>query len=116
MKFCDYCDNMLYPKVDDDTFKNYCKNCNTTFEREDKCVFKQNYDKKSFSSHSFINKYISIDPRNPRSNKIPCINEDCDTNTKGTEKEVIYMKYESDEMKFAYCCAVCKTTWLSSNE
>ena len=54
MKFCNYCDNMLYPKVDD-TFKNYCKNCNTEFEREDKCVYKQNYDKKTYSSLSYIN-------------------------------------------------------------
>ena len=53
MKFCNYCDNMLYPKVDD-TFKNYCKNCNTEFEREDKCVYKQNYDKKTYSSLSYI--------------------------------------------------------------
>ena len=115
MKFCNYCDNMLYPKVDD-SFKNYCKNCNTEFEREDKCVYKQNYDKKTYSSLSYINDYIFDDPRNPRINNITCINDECDTNTKGTEKEVIYIKYDKNDMKFIYCCAVCKKIWVSSNE
>lgn len=122
MNFCENDDNMLYIKIDDedDTLKYYCKLCLTEYSlgdinKESKCVYKQNYNTKFYSYRTYVNDNIYNDPTLPRINNLKCINENCDTNTKGTPKEVIYIKYDKNDMRYLYCCTVCKTKWTSSN-
>lgn len=122
MNFCENDDNMLYIKIDDEdeTLKYYCKLCLSEYSLEDlnkgsKCVYKQNYNTNDYSFRTYVNDNIYDDPTLPRINNLKCINEKCDTNTKGTPKEVIYIKYDRLGMKFLYCCAVCKHKWTSSN-
>ena len=41
-----------------------------------------------------------------------CPNENCPTNTgKEKNKEVIYIKYDSDNMRFIYLCCHCQECW-----
>ena len=120
MFFCENCDNMLYIKVDEnDGLKYSCKLCLSEYNlselnKDNKCVYKQNYDTNSYSYKTHVNDNIFNDPTLPRINNLDCINKNCPTYTQGKDKEILYIKYSKKDLKFIYCCTVCKTKWTSS--
>ena len=120
MFFCTNDNNMLYIKIDkDEKLKYYCKLCLSEYKlnelnKKDKCVYKQNYNTNSYSYVTHTNDNIFNDPTLPRINNLDCINKDCETHTKGKDKEILYIKYSKKDLKFIYCCTVCKTKWTSS--
>ena len=93
MEFCEICDNMYNIKIDRDNDDKIIYSCKSRIE-------------------DFVNQYTHLDPTLPRVNNMDCPNEKCPTNT-GTEKnkEVIYIKYDSDNLKFVYLCCHCKQCW-----
>tara|TARA_Y100000389_G_C17306022_1_gene435461 strand:- start:223 stop:597 length:375 start_codon:yes stop_codon:yes gene_type:complete len=120
MYFCENDDNMLYIKINENEgLKYYCKLCLSEYKldelnKKDKCVYKQNYNTGSYSHVTHINDNIFNDPTLPRINNMECINKNCETHTKGKDKEILYIKYSKKDLKFVYCCTVCKTKWSSS--
>ena len=58
-----------------------------------------------------INKDLCHDPTLPKVNNILCPNDDCPTNKDGTPKEVVYLKYDKDNLKYLYMCCVCHHSW-----
>lgn len=120
MFFCENDDNMLYIKINENEgLKYYCKLCLSEYKLEElnkknKCVYKQNYDTNTYSHITHINDNIFNDPTLPRINNLDCINKDCETHTKGKDKEILYIKYSKKDLIFIYCCTVCKTKWTSS--
>ena len=124
MFFCENDDNMLYIKIDDDSnLIYYCKLCGEEYninqlnkdEKNKNCVYKQNYQTKNYSYKTFINKNMFKDPTLPRVKDLKCPYVDCESNTQGKDKEVIYIKYNSQDMAFLYCCTLCEKKWTSSN-
>ena len=124
MFFCENDDNMLYIKIDDDSnLIYYCKLCGEEYninqlnkdEKNKNCVYKQNYQTKNYSYKTFINKNMFKDPNLPRVKDLKCPYADCESNTQGKDKEVIYIKYNSQDMAFLYCCTLCEKKWTSSN-
>jgi DNA-directed RNA polymerase subunit M/transcription elongation factor TFIIS len=124
MFFCDNDDNMLYIKIaDDNSLVYYCKLCGEEYkisdleqdEKSRNCVYKQNYQTKNYSYKTFINKNMFKDPTLPRIKDIKCPYEECESNTQGKDKEVIYLKYNTQDMAFLYCCTLCEKKWTSSN-
>ena len=116
MKFCSKCDFMLYVKITDEKNLIYeCKNCGFHNEHsktdEDNCIYSRDYKTDKISYSWMINKNLCDDPTLPRVNNIPCPNDDCQTNTLNTPKEVIYIKFNKTNLKYFYMCCVCKTTW-----
>ena len=118
MEFCNLCENMLYVKIDvqdnKQQLQNYCKNCNFVKDLpNDKSIVivKNNYEKKDKNYEMFINPYIKYDPTLPRVNNIKCINKDCKSKSKDVNNEVIYIKYDNDEMKYLYYCVHCENFW-----
>ena len=61
------------------------------------------------TTKKYSNKIIS------RIKDIKCPYEDCESNTQGKEKEVIYIKYNTQDMAFLYCCTLCQKKWTSSS-
>ena len=126
MYFCENCANMLYIKIDDKEHLQYnCKYCNCVYEvedlskgkskkKDDNCIYKHNHNTDSYSFKTHINDTMFSDPTIPRLNNLKCINDKCPTNTQGVPKEVLYIKYNSEDMLYLYCCAKCKTHWTSS--
>ena len=113
---------MLYIKIDkDEKLKYYCKLCLEEYDLDNlegdnkKCVFKQNYNTNTYSYKTFINDTIYEDPTLPTITNIKCVNVKCPSNN-GTPKKIKYIKYNRDDMKFIYCCCVCKSKWTNSDE
>lgn len=121
MHFCTVCSNMYYLSIDkDDPNKliHYCRHCgneenNISFTNPS--VYKTESISSSQEPTHLINKYTKLDPTLPRVNNILCPNNDCDTNLKGKEKEIIYIRYDETNMKYLYLCSTCDTVWQTND-
>jgi len=120
MEFCKLCDNMLYIKreVTDEQDKliNYCKNCSNSIELKSDnksiLIFENNYEKEKINYKLFVNPYIKYDPTLPRVNNLVCPNNKC-TKKKNEDNEVIYIKYDNENMKYLYYCVYCEEFWVN---
>ena len=140
MKFCIKCDNMYYIGVDADDHNkliHYCRNCkykDETLTSEGACVLNSQLKKGEQKFNHIINKYTKLDPTLPRIYNVKCPNVECKTN-KGTEPrvglaepkvglaeprvglaEVIYVRYDDDQLKYLYICSECDTTWKTNDK
>jgi len=120
MKFCEVCDNMYYIGIDaEDPNKltYYCRNCkhrDTTLTEEGLCVLNTQLKQGEQKFNHIINKYTKMDPTLPRIYNVVCPNPECKTNKSSGEKkpaEVIYIRYDDDNLKYVYICVDCDTTW-----
>lgn len=120
MKFCPNCNNLFYTKIEDDTLMFHCKYCQFSreFNKEDgdsNKVFQNSYKDNSISYREQINEYTHLDPTLPRVNNIDCPNIECVSHSDPSKKEVIYIKYDIDNMNYIYLCCNCRTTWKSDS-
>ena len=113
MYFCKECENMLYIKLNKDTEDKliyYCRKCNyeeTNFSEDNICVLKTNLKKNTIKIDNLINEYTKMDPTLPHIKNIPCPNKDCNPQ----ENDVIYMRYDHNNMKYLYICVHCDHIW-----
>ena len=120
MHFCTNCSNMYYIRINaDDTNKlvYYCRKCGNEDKLiavENVCVSKThtNQSEKTFSH--IVNKYTKLDPTLPRINTVLCPNLDCVTNKDGKSREIIYIRYDTSNMKYIYMCSDCDTVWQTN--
>tara|TARA_B110000259_G_C14016023_1_gene401343 strand:+ start:2026 stop:2367 length:342 start_codon:yes stop_codon:yes gene_type:complete len=110
---------MLYINVEKtedgkNQLKNYCKNCNFSKElsnTKSMSIIETIYEKSENINYKlFINPYIKYDPTLPRVNNIECNNKEC-TKEKDKMNEVIYIKYDNENMKYLYYCVYCEKFW-----
>jgi DNA-directed RNA polymerase subunit M/transcription elongation factor TFIIS len=123
MKFCDKCDNMYYIGINADNqnqlnyYCRYCGNKDETINEEGVCVLNTQFKKGEQKFNHIINQYTKLDPTLPRIFNMKCPNGECKTN--GPEHkspaEVIYMRYDDDNLKYLYMCVECDTTWKSGD-
>lgn len=121
MKFCDKCENMYYISIDEENVNNliyYCRHCGNkdSYISNETLVISEtivNNGNKSFSQ--FINKYTKLDPTLPRTNNVNCPNSQCLTNSKGKDREIIYIRYDNTNIKYVYLCSDCDTVWENSD-
>lgn len=123
MKFCKVCDNMYYVSIhpnNTNALSYYCRNCgdidDATTNQEIQCVLTTNLKNDESKFQHIINKYIKLDPTIPRIYTIPCPNEFCATNKSEDDKEhqpreVIYIRYDSKNLKYVYMCCICNQSW-----
>lgn len=124
MKFCSQCENMYYLKIkeeDDNQLTYYCRNCGHIDETPEEnasslCVI-NSHTTNSFQTYNYtVNQYTKHDPTLPRMYNMECPNATCKTNivkTNGdkTPAEIIYMRYDDDNLKYSYICVECNTVW-----
>jgi len=134
MKFCNVCENMYYISInseDENKLIYYCKNCgNKDSTIEDVvCVLNTDLKKKKQTFSHLINKYTKLDPTLPRIYNMECPNPSCPTKDEGVEEkkgessdeisfgknEIIYMRYDDDNMKYLYICTTCDTMWKTDD-
>jgi len=125
MKFCNDCNNMLYLNIvqsdiqtEPDKINYICKNCNFQCEHnksEDSSIFSIDYNIDNIKKNSFINPFIYEDITLPRAEGIKCPNENCGV-AAGKKPEIIYIKYDNDNMKFIYICLDCHKNPKPGNE
>jgi DNA-directed RNA polymerase subunit M/transcription elongation factor TFIIS len=113
---------MYYIRINSDDANKlvyYCRNCgheDKLLAIENVCVSKTQIKKNEQSFNYIINKYTKLDPTLPRINTILCPNVDCPTNTKGVEREIIYIRYDDTNMKYVYLCCECDSVWKTNEE
>lgn len=114
MKFCKFCDNMMYIRVnDDDKLQHYCKNCNHIDEHESMdsmCLLDNNYIDDDLNYQQYTNEYLKYDNTLPRVNNIECPNSKC-TRKADDPNDVIFIKYDFHNMKYLYHCSYCQQFW-----
>ncbi len=122
MKFCINCDNMYYIGINEENpnvLNHYCRNCghiDNTNMNENSCILKNDIKKGEQKYNHIINKYTKQDPTLPRVTNINCPNTECKTNTESDVKpEIIYVRYDEDNMKYLYLCSTCDTTWKTND-
>lgn len=118
MKFCDYCNNMLYVNIDDRKhLLYYCKSCgykNSEGEGTKSVCITEDNKINDFTKYSqYINPYLKHDPCLPRVNNITCPNETC-SKPPSKDNEVIYIKYDAHNMKYIYNCCDCNHFWTNT--
>ena len=122
MHFCTQCQNMYYISIDPDDSNKllyYCRNCgnkDTTLSVENVSVSKVQLKKSEQEFSHIINKYTKLDPTLPRISTVLCPNPECLTNTKGEEREIIYIRYDDQNMKYVYLCSTCDTVWKTEEQ
>ena len=115
MKFCDKCDNMYYMKLSSDEGTDiilYCRRCGNEDDDVDNgsCVISTSTDNID-QSNLHINKYTKHDPTLPHTANIACPNTECSTNTGATPRDVLYVRYDDNDLKYVYMCSVCDSIW-----
>lgn len=131
MHFCENCKNMYYVKLDaekPDDLTYYCRKCgneNKNIANEVVVVSKTFVHKNKTNIKQFMNEYTKLDPTLPRIKNIECPNTSCITNQKhsdtedSTEKdknnEIIYIRYDNENLKYIYMCTKCDHVWNISN-
>lgn len=143
MHFCNKCGNMYYVKIVKDQNEGdnsegliyYCRKCgNEDSElyknKNNLCVSKTHIIGETQDFKNIINEYTKYDPTLPRIKTIDCPNKDCPTNSKSSkgkegeggesqgesqesEKEIIYLRYDNNNMKFIYLCTTCNNVWTN---
>ena len=127
MKFCTVCDNMYYIGVnaeDPNQINYYCRNCkhvDNTITEEGVCVLNTEFKKTEQKFSHIVNKYTKQDPTLPRIYNINCPNPDCSTYKRGEEDtkppaEIIYIRYDDNNMKYVYLCVTCETAWKTNEK
>jgi len=123
MKFCIKCNNMYYVSILENTGDKlvyYCRNCGHVDEfanEEGTCVLKTQLKKGGQTFNHIINQYTKLDPTLPRIYNVKCPNGGCNTNHEEYKKptEVIYMRYDDENMKYLYICVECDTVWKTDD-
>jgi hypothetical protein len=97
----------------------YCRNCrhkDETITEEGVCVLNSQLKKGEQKFNHIINEYTKLDPTLPRIYNMKCPNVQCKTNMEadGKKAEIIYIRYDDDNLKYLYMCTVCDTTWKTN--
>lgn len=140
MHFCDKCGNMFYLKISEEVDSQllyYCRKCgnksndSVDSDTSELCVSKTHIKKTTQSYKNIINSYTKLDPTLPRLTNMKCPNAQCSTvnnisaeskegESKGGESkggdtnEIIYIRYDNDNMKYIYLCTKCDYTWVNN--
>lgn len=125
MKFCTVCENMYYIGInekDSNQLVYYCRNCghkDETISAESTCVLKTQIRKGEQKFNHIINEYTKLDKTLPRIYNIDCPNAACKTHSDSEKEkanpEVIYIRYDDENLKYLYMCAVCDTVWKTDD-
>ena len=121
MKFCNKCDNMYYVSINTnnaDQLTYYCRFCGNKDDQlaeDGVCVLKTVFKKNEQQFGHIVNRFTKLDPTLPRLKTLKCPNGECKSNATGKTDfpEVIYIRYDDENMKFLYICTECDTTWKS---
>lgn len=101
--------------VDQNTLQRVCRTCGHAEQDTQGGLAMETYvqERASEGYKILLNEFTRQDPTLPHVNTIKCPRGSCTTNTGGTPRDVIYIKYDPVNMKFLYICNVCGEQWRS---
>ena len=122
MRFCVNCNNKLYTSLKQDQVDKlvyYCRNCqymDDEIGEEGVVVINTQVKKGEQRFNHIINRYTKLDPTLPRIYNMKCPNSACKSNVEQIENpEVIYMRYDDENMKYLYICVTCDAIWKTDD-
>jgi DNA-directed RNA polymerase subunit M/transcription elongation factor TFIIS len=140
MRFCPTCRYYLYleaadekpnpepPKLNPDgtvsmppplapTLTRVCRTCNyREVDTQGGLVLEMDLQEKTSEGYKVLmNEFTTQDPTLPHIKTVKCPNDECASNKGGKERDVIYLKYDSEHMKYLYICNVCDTQWRTKS-
>ena len=123
MKFCVKCDNMYYIGISPEnpnSITHYCRHCghiDEIYSSEGLCVLNTQLRQNEQRFNHIINPYTKFDPTLPRIYNVKCPNGACVTNSENAKPaEVIYMRYDDQNLKYLYICVDCDTIWKTDDK
>jgi DNA-directed RNA polymerase subunit M/transcription elongation factor TFIIS len=122
MRFCTQCSNMLYiglSDTDQNELTYYCRNCkfvDKEIGHEGVCVLNTQLKKCEQRFNHIINRYTKMDPTLPRIYNMRCPGLTCKSNLEQrSNTEIIYLRYDEDNMKYLYLCVECDEIWKTDD-
>ena len=121
MHFCIQCDNMYYIGIDEtdsNKLTYYCRHCghvNQDLVTDGMCVLDTQFKKGEQKFNHIINPYTKMDPTLPRIYNVKCPNSAC-TKIADSNNEVIYIRYDDQQLKYLYICAECDHVWKTDDK
>jgi hypothetical protein len=122
INFCEQCDMKLDYYVESETVEGNpklylgCKACGFKKEHtESSCIYNNDY-KIDLSQIINQNPYLEYDitlPLIKENQNISCPNSECISNKEKKPSEILYIKYDYENLKFSYICKHCKQNWTN---
>jgi DNA-directed RNA polymerase subunit M/transcription elongation factor TFIIS len=116
MKFCTQCQNMYYISIDEANSNEliyYCRFCGFKDQQltgGGVTVLKTKFKGAEQTCYHVVNRYTKYDPTLPRKTNMKCPNADCKS-----DGDVIYLRYDDDNIKYLYICTQCDITWKTDD-
>ena len=116
-KFCENCNNSMYIYLDKETSKLYlyCKACENKIEYNQDLIYDNDFNidlSESINNNKFINYDLTL-PHIHNKN-IKCPNEGCISIKEKKLSDIIYIKYDKEDMKYIYSCNYCGQKWTNN--
>ena len=101
--------------IEKDTLLRLCRNCGYQEEEKDGGLIVETLvqERSSEGYKILLNEFTRQDPTLPHAKTIKCPKQGCASNGAGSERDVIYIKYDTINLKYIYICNVCGETWRS---
>jgi DNA-directed RNA polymerase subunit M/transcription elongation factor TFIIS len=125
MEFCSECDNYMILKVEEvesnkkknKMLRYECNNCGhhkyTNLDKENSCVYSNNYENNKFKLDNIDINYIAQDPTLPRVNNLQCLYKDCPSNNDKAKADILYVNIDENTATYLYKCNNCNKTWTN---
>jgi DNA-directed RNA polymerase subunit M/transcription elongation factor TFIIS len=91
----------------------YCGDKDNSIQQDGLCLLKTDFAKGEQKFHHIVNEFTKHDPTLPRVYNIPCPNQECKSKKSDFKGplEVLYIRYDEDNMHYLYVCNECDTKW-----
>lgn len=137
MQFCPACDNILHMQIGE-LEKNksneksyvpltlYCKHCPYTIDVDqtkdsknalfNPCMYRSNYSSNHRLYYSnLVNHYTFDDPTLPCVD-MECQNKKCVSHNDDVQSEVLYVRFNDQDMRYMYLCKHCRQCWIINQQ
>ena len=109
MNFCKDCNSYISISETENGIINLCKNCGWNEPFTENTVSTKIYKNEVISSDNNL-KYYKYDPAIPRTKKIKCPNDKCDSYENESLQNSIFFT-DNITNKLVYVCTLCDTEW-----
>lgn len=115
MKWCPKCDNYLYHNVRTGDLVRNCLNCGySEKDTQGGLIVETRVGERASEGYKILlNEFTTKDPVLPHAKNIKCPNGGCPSNTGTKEPDVVYLKYDTVNLKYIYICMACDQRWRS---
>lgn len=119
VNFCENCDNLLYIYSDEENKSLYlgCKVCGEKKDYSDgKCIYSNefNIDLSETINHNENLIYDITLPSIKDNKNIKCINQECESIKENKPSDILYIKYDHENLKYLYVCKYCNQKWKNN--